>query len=249
MRSNCLEFGILVLLVMISENAEGQDLRWAVSGSIGYASLAMDEVNEENRTDVQTWNELGIPLEPFPPLQSSVVFSGRLTYRFQPNFALSISIGNSSTEVNTKYVGQRQTLSMIRSVGSTEMAVAFINYVPSRFSFVDWHAEFNVGYMSAWAKSDAFGTMTLGGPDSTYTVTNVDTKGAYDRLRTFASVGLGATVQIARNLLLGAEGKYRFAKMGRMEGEATRFGETTSETTVEFDYSGLLLSIGLGLGF
>ena len=234
---------------MISEKAEGQDLTWAVRGSIGYASLAMDEVNEENRRDVQTWNELGIPLEPFSPFQSSVVFSGRLTYRFQPSFALSVSIGNSSTEVNTKYVGPRQTLSMIRSVGSTEMAVGFINYVPSWFSSVEWHAEFNVGYISAWAKSDAFGTMTIRGPDSTYTDTNVNTKGVYDRLRTFASVGLGATIRIARHFLLTAEGKYRFAKVGKMEGEATRFGETTSETTVEFDYSGLLLSIGLGLGF
>jgi hypothetical protein len=102
----------------------------------------------------------------------------------------------------------------------------------------------------ARATAEAHGT-EVGKIDGVpYPITTVETAATYRKSKLSLEASLGADVYILRPFFLRIEGGYRFAPMGKMEGDVVRFGQHTSETSsIEFDYSGILLTAGVGITF
>ena len=63
-----------------------------------------------------------------------------------------------------------------------------------------------------------------------------------------ASFFVGADVPLLRPIFLRGEAGYRFAQVGELNGDITQFGVHSNETsTTSFDFSGFLISVGIGV--
>lgn len=247
MRMTTRVVGTIVLLSVIGEVAKSQEGTWMFSGSVGTATFALQQVNDDLENDVQGWNTAGIPISPFPPLKSALLASGTVSFRYDRDFDVSLSVIYASKQVETSYKDADQLLLLKRSVGSTDLMMGLAYHPPPAIYFVDWYFEVNVGYIFARAGSDAFGTKTKQ-TDSTQTVTTLDTQGSFRKTKLIAAGGVGANVKILESVAIKLQAKYRVATLGKLDGDVTRLGDTQPQTTsIEFDYSGFLFSLGVGI--
>jgi hypothetical protein len=137
-----------------------------------------------------------------------------------------------------------------RTVGYTDFMIGMTYHIPTTLAFMEPYAGAEVGIVRARARSDAYGTRTLKVGDSTETFIVVDTQGRFHGSKTNVSVVVGTTLKVYSAVMLRAEAKYKLAKMGKLNGGVTRLGEKREEqTSIEFDLSGIILSIGVGVEF
>lgn len=65
-----------------------------------------------------------------------------------------------------------------------------------------------------------------------------------------AGLGVGGDMRLTGRFSLTVNAGYRFAQLGTMEGDISRFGvHTTEASTTEFDYSGLQIGAGIRFDF
>ena len=78
----------------------------------------------------------------------------------------------------------------------------------------------------------------------------VDTEGKYKKAKTAAAFFVGADMPLFRWVFLKGEAGYRVAQVGELDGDVTAFGVQSSMTsTTLFNFSGLLVSLGVGIEF
>lgn len=240
----------VVLLLLISFSSFAQENTFSLNLSAGLARLQLDQVDEDNQRDVEGWNRQGVFIGPFPSIKSAFMLSLKGVYRHDRDVAFSLSVSDGSREVSTSYTTPEQTLTLVRSVGFTDVTVGVLYHFPLYYDRVESYIGGEVGFMKARAEAEAYGSKTVKIVDSTQTFVTADTKGKYRASTTMASVMLGATVQLFEPLFLRAEAQYKVGKVGKMDGHVTRMGTEREETTsIEFNYSGFLLTLGVGVRF
>ncbi len=241
---------LAVTIIAFHQRAWSQERTLTVNASVGYKLLQMKDVDGDNQRDVEAWNDQGIPIGPFPPLKATLSLSISVSYRFNRDNAVSLSIATMSRQVVTSYNGPDATLDMKRSVGSTDITIGVVQYFRPLLYSVDWYAGVEVGLMFARADAEAFGTRTFTVSDSTETLTFLDTKAAYRATKIIVNFNLGAQVQVFEPMMVKLDVSYKFGGVGKMDGDVSRIGSTTHETTsIGFDYSGFVFNVGLGVVF
>jgi opacity protein-like surface antigen len=137
-------------------------------------------------------------------------------------------------------------LDLSRSAGSTDVVLALAYYPAARPYFLEWYLQATFGLTFAHASANAVGFQNVkiaGVPTPEYFV---DTEAKFSKTKTSVGAGAGLEIPLVSRVALNAEALYRFAQMGAMNGTLTRFGDQTdATTTIEFNYSGFLLSAGI----
>jgi hypothetical protein len=78
----------------------------------------------------------------------------------------------------------------------------------------------------------------------------VDSEGKYRKTKPCASFSIGADIPLYLGTFLKGEAGYRFAQVGQLDGDITLSGVHSSETsTTSFDFSGFVISAGIGIEF
>lgn len=249
-RARRIAAALMLFITAAFHRANGQEGTWSISGSAGGTFLNLKDVDNDNTSDVEIYNRVGIPLPPFPAFDRAWFFSGRISYRYARDFGLSLLVTYFDKRISTKYDTPEEILSLARSVGSTDAMLAFAYYPPVRPYFLDWYTELLIGFTFARAWAEAYGA-TFPKIDGVPTVqVNTDTKGVYNKSKIAVGIGLGASARLVGSLILRADAAYKFAQLGKIDGEVTRFGVTASETTTpEFNFSAIFVSAGLGVEF
>jgi len=225
-----------------------QDRSWSISGSVGYARLSLDDVDGDNSADAEGWNRQGIPVGAFASMKWSPVFSGRVQYRLNREFAFSLTALYNSKRVTASYNSPEASLSLIRTVGSSGVSLGIAHFPSAQPYFLQWYLQVDMALTFARATAEAYGTRTVKVGGEPTLIPLAETSGTYKKSKVTVGIFLGADVPIVRPMFFRFEAGYRVAQFGKLGGDVTRFGEHTTETTtVEFDYSGFLLTAGVGM--
>ncbi|MBI3586193.1 MAG: outer membrane beta-barrel protein [Ignavibacteriales bacterium] len=244
-------FTAIIFLGLLPFQLHAQEGKWSVSGSAGYGILSTKDVDDKNSRDVQGYNDSGLPIDDIPKLSAAPVYAAKVSYRYTREFGFSLSVLYTAKEVSTEYKGSDDYLSLKRSIGSTDVSLGLLFYPAAQPYFLKWYVQADMGVLFATAKAETFGTHTYkvnGQPDVQPTI---DTKGTYNKSKLDVAARIGADIPLVQNFFLRAEGGYRLAVLGKLEGSVSRLdGTTTSvESTVDFNYSGFLVSVGVGIEF
>ncbi len=240
---------LIVAAVSITPvHLNAQDRGWSLTGSVGYALLSLDRVDDDNSSDVKGWNRLGIRVGTFASVKRSPVFSGRVRYRLSREFALSLTALYNSKKVTASYAGPDATLSLIRSVGSSDVSLGIAYFPSAQLYVLEWYLQVDMALTFARATAEAHGTQTVKIDGVPTSIPTVETSATFKKSKISLGVFLGADIPIVPSVFFRFEGGYRFAQLGKLDGDVTRFGEHTTETTsIEFNYSGFLVCAGIGI--
>jgi len=223
---------------------------WSLSVSAGIAQMNLDQVDGDNQRDVDGWNAQGVFVPPFTSVKSALMVAAKATYRFERDIVLSLSAANAQQKVSTAYDTPEAKLSMTRSVGFTDLLFGVAYYFPIAPLRAETYVETEAGVMFARADAEAYGTQTTKVVDSTQTTIIADTKGIFRYTKPIVNVAVGANITILEPFFVRLQAQYKFGNVGTMEGDVTRFGEKRrEETTIEFNYSGFLFTLGVGIAF
>ncbi|HWP81370.1 MAG TPA: hypothetical protein VNN76_01820 [Bacteroidota bacterium] len=230
-----------------------QEGSWSVSASAGYAFLDFKNVDRDNASDVEGYRRAGYELPTIPSLRNAFAYGGRITYRFERDNSFSLSVLETSRKVHTSFSRPEDSLALTRSVGSTTVLLGLAQHFEPVMDLLDWYAELNVGILFGRANSTAYQTHTSKRSETDpapITEVTDDTKGTYRKSKLIVGAGVGAMINVFDAVVLKLEASYRFAKVGTIDGEITTFGQSRPHTTsIDFDYSGFVLGLGVGIVF
>ncbi len=237
------------LLLASFSPLHAQEGTWTLSGSTGVVILTLKDVEGDNRRDVELWNLLEkIPIGNFQPLDYALGFAVSGSYRFDRDIALTFGVTTFRKEVATSYHGSEASLEMRRVVGTTDFKLGLAYYLPRTFQDIESYFLVELGSMRSRATADAFGTRTGKNADSTITLITYNSQGVYEKSKLVVTTGFGATSRIFSNVFLKLEGIYKFAKIGKIDGELVQFGTPVPHTTsIDFDYSCFFITLGFGM--
>lgn len=243
-------FLVVLLLTGFFQPLAAQEGTWTFSASVGYATLEMTAVDDDNRNDVEGFNDAGIPIGPFPLLNTSPFFTGKVHYRLDREFGASLRVQYFSKEVATLFDHPDEFLHLTRSVGATDIAGALVYYPQFQPYAFEWYIELNIAWTFAQARAIANGEKNFKIDGQTNFVKTFDSDGNYKKSKLGVGIGTGVTMALTGPLFLRGEVSYKFAQMGTLDGTVRRFDSTTPQgTTIEFNFSGFLLSAGVGVEF
>jgi hypothetical protein len=241
---------LLLTIGAIQQPSFGQERKFFISGSAGYGFLSLGSVDEKNASDVVGWNNLGIPTGDFASVKQSPFFSGRLTYRFSREIAFSFCGSSFSKSVSSSYEGPDAVLQLERSVAATDLSLGVAYYPADQPYFLQWYLQVNLGVILARASTKAFGTQNTKPTDVGFVSPLVDSEGKYRKTKPCATFSVGADMPLFLGIFLKGEAGYRSAQVGELDGDITISGVHSSETsTTFFDFSGFLVSVGVGIEF
>ena len=241
----------LMLLLPASLSLHAQEGTWTLSGSTGVVVLTLKDVEGDNRRDVELWNLYEkIPIGDFQPLDYALGFAASGSYRFDREIALTFGVTTFRKEVATSYHGNEASLEMRRAVGTTDFKLGLAYYLPQTFQDIESYFLVELGSMRTRATADAFGTRTEKNADSTITIITYNSQGVYEKSKLVVTAGFGATSRLFSNVFMKLEGFYKFAQIGKIDGELTQFGAPVPHTTsIDFDYSSFFITLGFGMEF
>jgi hypothetical protein len=231
-----------------------QESRFSFGGSFGYSALQMSAVNSILDRTVFDWNRFfGLSLKPFEHFTSSAMGTVRLSYRYDLDYALTVSYTQFNSQVQNEFddLGtneNRYRVSLDRSLGARYVSGGVLYFFPPLIYNGEAYVFFEVGSVAAKAAANSFATETVKVADSTVTSVFYDTQRNYSGAKMFIGFGGGLSVAIAGPLRLYAEANYKFAKVGKMEGVLILNTGTYDEPSItEFDFSMLIVSAGISV--
>jgi hypothetical protein len=240
--------GLLLTIGMVQQTMLGQERTFSISGSAGYGLLSLSEVDAKNASDVEGWGNLGIPVSGFASVKKSPFVSGRMTYRFSREIAFSIYGSYFSKSVSSSYEGADAVLHLDRSVGATDISLGVAYYPAVQPYFLQWYLQVNLGIIMARASTKAFGTQNTKPTDVGFASPLVDSEGNYKKTKPAAAFSVGADVPLLLGIFLKGEAGYRSAQVGQLDGDITLSGVHSNEiSTTSFNFSSLIISIGVGI--
>ncbi|MGB2867240.1 MAG: hypothetical protein WBD36_02215 [Bacteroidota bacterium] len=228
-----------------------QEGTWGLSGLAGIGYPNLGTVNETLDRTIDYWNNAeGIPIGPFEHFGVSGQWSGKLQYRYERDFAFSLSVTEFHRTIRNSYADADYTLEFERTVGATDVMLGFSYYLPPLLRSVDTYVLVEIG--ETFARADAYTYSTKSrkvGADYVWDVL-YDTRARYRKEKLSLTTGLGADVEIAGPFVLEMALRYKLAKVGQMDGDIQRITGTFPEPSVtEFDFSSVTLMVGLGIRF
>lgn len=218
----------------------------------GYVAPRLTDVNNQIESQITGWeNLLGVAVPSPGKIDGSSLIGGRVQHHFNDEYFIALDFSRYEQEVTTDlkvttgalpfdFLYQRdvETFEAVLNLGS------YFRYDSERRWNI--YIEFGAGLLAAKARS----TTTL-----TYTAGNtkeeaVATYGTFSRSTLAAMLATGLEWRLTGAISLWGTAGYRYAKVGRMEGTATRLNNNPNAaftTNSSFDFSGFYFRTGLGL--
>jgi hypothetical protein len=244
-RASC---AFLLTIGALHPSALSQDRTFSLTASGGYGLLSLSAVDAKNTSDVVGWGNLGIPVNEFASVKQSPFVSGRITYRYTRDFSVSLYASYFSKTVFSSYGGSDAVLQLERSVSATDLSLGIAYYPAVQPYLFQWYLQVNFGVLMARATAKAVGSQATKPAGVIVMVPLVDSEGNYKKTKTSAAFFVGADFPLFLRFFLKGEAGYRVAQMGELEGDITRFGVQSNESsTTPFDFSGFVVSIGVGI--
>ena len=240
--------GIVLLsgIVLDSQPLYGQYKKWSVTASVGLNRLNLAAVDNKNSSDVAGWANQGIPVADFASVKISPLYSVGVRYRSDREFALSLTGTYWNKTVSSSYDGSDAILHLDRGVGSTDLMFGVSYYPGAQPPQFEWYIQGNIDLTMARATAKAVGSVGQKPGGTMILVPFIDTDGKYKKSSLSAGLGVGADMRLGGAFSLTGYAGYRFAQLGTMEGDISRFGvQTTESSTTAFDFSGLQISAGI----
>ena len=239
---------LLLTISAVQQSTLGQDRTFSITGSVGYSLLSLGAVDAKNASDVVGWSNLGIPVSNFGSVKQSPFFSGRISYRYTRDFSVSIYGSYFSRAVSSSYDGSDAVLQLERSVGATDLSLGIAYFPAAQPYLFQWYLQVNLGVILARGTAKAVGSQAAKPADVVVMVPLVDTEGKYKKAKTSAAFCVGADMPLFQRVFLKGEAGYRVAQVGELDGDITRFGVQSNETsTTSFNFSGFVVSVGVGI--
>jgi hypothetical protein len=243
-------FSILLSLFFIVTIGHSQDRTFTVSASAGITHLNLGDIDQDNQNDVNGWNAQGIPIGSFPTLKTSFLYSLKGAYRIDRDIAFTVSVARSTHRVTAEYSAVNQELLLNRSLGFTDYTFGIVYHFPLYYDIIEGYAGGEVGIMNAYAHADAYAARLITIEEQEEVFPYVDTIGDYNVRKTIFNATLGANVHVIGPAFLRVDALYKFANVGKMDGHVTRIDSEGDETTtIGFDFSGLVLTLGVSVRF
>ena len=240
------EIVLLSGIVLDSQPLYGQYRKWSVAATVGLNRLNLSAVDNKNSSDVAGWANQGIPVGDFTSVKISPLYSVGVRYRSDREFALSLSGTYWNKSVSSAYDGSDAILHLERGVGSTDLMFGVSYYPGAQPPQFEWFIQGNIDLTMARATAKAIGSVGQKPGGTIILVPFIDTDGAYKKSSLSAGLGLGADLRLGGAFSLTGYAGYRFAQLGTMVGDISRFGvHTTESSTTAFDFSGLQVSAGI----
>lgn len=237
-------------LLLVAAAARSQDRTFSVGFSAGIAHLNLDQVDQDNQADVNGWNSQGIPISSFPSLKTSFMYALKGSYRIDRDVAFTVSIARSTHRVVAEYSSPSEELLLNRSVGFTDYTIGVLYHFPLYYDILEGYAGGEAGFMAAYAHADAFAARLIMIGEDTEVYPYVDTIGDYTANKTTFNATVGANLRIVGPAFVHAEAQYKFGNAGKMDGHVRRIDSEVDETSsIGFDFSGLLLRLGVSVRF
>jgi hypothetical protein len=241
---------VVSLLCYAVSFLSAQEQIWSISFGGGIKVLQMKAVNDDNQSDVEGFNAAGIPIGPFPKLSTAPSLSGKVVYRFDREIGAMATVHYFSKEIETRFDNPDEYLHLVRSVSSTDLLGALVYYPRFQFETIEWYVELQLGLTLARAAARALGERNTKIDGQANVVKTFDSDATYAKSKLAVGLALGATLPLTHRVFVRGDASYKFAKVGTMEGTIRRFDTTIQqESTIEFDYSNLLFSLGIGMSF
>jgi opacity protein-like surface antigen len=237
---------VAALLTFCASASDAQSRRWSLTGSAGTSFLNLSTVDDDNAADAQGWARQGYPISQFASLKQPLLYSLRLSYRYDREFAASLIVLYSSETVRASYHGSDADLDLSRGISSNDIIVGLAYYPAARPYFLEWYIHATLGLTMARATATAIGVhyVKVAGVPTPQPL--IDTDAKFSKTKTSVGAGCGIDIPVVSRVAVNAEALYRFAQFGAMDGTVSRFGEQSDATTsIGFDYSGFLLSAGI----
>jgi len=239
---------LLLTISVVQQSTLGQERTFSVTGSAGYGLLSLSAVDAKNASDVVGWGNLGIPVGSFASVKQSPFVSGRMSYRFSREIAFSIYGSYFSKSVSSSYEGTDALLHLDRSVGATDLSLGVAYYPAAQPYFLQWYLQVNLGIIMARASTKAFGTQNTKPTGVGFVSPLVDSEGNYKKTKPTAAFFVGADMPLLSGVFLKGEAGYRSAQVGELDGDITLSGVHSNEiSTTSFDFSGFVISVGVGI--
>ena len=239
---------ILLATGAVQQSTFGQDRTFSITGSAGYGILSLSAVDAKNASDVVGWGSLGIPVNDFASVKQSLFFSGRMTYRYSRDFSVSLYGSYFSKTVYSSYDGSNAVMQLERSVGATDLSLGIAYYPRAQPYLFQWYLQVNFGVFLPRVTAKTVGTQATKPAGFIIMVPLIDTDARYKKTKTFAAFFVGADMPLFQHVFLKGEAGYRVAQMGELDGEISRFGVQNNQPSVTlFDFSGFLVSLGVGI--
>ncbi len=222
-----------------------QEPKWSFTVGGGWTLLPMSSVNSKHRAEIEGWAEQGVPLKDFPELGQAAMTAIRVQYRFSHNGAVTVAYSGFSQEVSSSSLDPGIIFSTSRAISMDDFAVGILQYFPEIIYPVEMYFELAVGRANVKFRGDKIGEVTL------YSVPTVfDEVARFSTAQGYAAVALGANLPLFGPLVLNGEVRFKSIQVGPMDGKLVQAGiERAERTLTSFDFSGLYISLGLGLEF
>lgn len=242
---------ILFAVLMSSAALLAQEGTWTASFSGGFSSPRLSAVNETLDKTIRDWNTLElIPVKSIGHFSDAPSFGIRGSYRYDRDMSVSISASYSKQKLDVSYYDSAVFLDLSRSVQTTDVMAGLSYFLPPLVFDMEVSIFVDVGLMFARADAVSYNTREekIGG--MTETVVHYDSEAIYTKTKLIAVAGLEWTWNAFGPFLVRAEGTYRFANVGKMDGDIKRLQGTIQEQTLtNFDFSGLSAKLGIGISF
>jgi len=232
--------------MLIPAPGHAQIAKWSVSASAGFAQFNLTDVDTKNQADVLGFAFQGYPMGSIASLRQTPIYSAGVRYR--PNREYSVSLNGSTWDktVTASYSGPDASLRLDRGAGSTDIVLGIDFYPASRPYFLEWYVQGNLGLGFARATAVAAGSRMEKIAGVLTSVPWIDTDARYRKTKLTVGAAIGIDVPLFRGAALTAQGGYRFAPFGQLNGEARRFDIRSDETTsIDFDFSGIVATAGV----
>ncbi len=232
----------LVLLLGGLTVVAGQGSKWLLTVGGGRTFLPMTSLNNKHKAEVDGWASVGVPLGDFPKLGETGMYVMRVQYRFRHNGALSLTISGLSHKVGTSSLDPDIMFVTTRTVELEDYAVGIIQFLPELIYPLEIYFELAVG--SSQAKFSAVKVMEAAG------VQLFDEVASFAADKGYGAVALGAYLPLWGPLVVNGEARFKSIPIGPMDGTRVEFGvERPDRTGSRFDFSGVYLSLELGVAF
>jgi opacity protein-like surface antigen len=241
-----LGIAIAAMVILCSSQLYAQRHPWSLTASAGMSVLNLGTVDDDNAADAEGWAAQGYPVSRFPSLKQQLLYSMRVSYRYDREFAVSLLAFYSSKTVQSAHHSPDDGLDLSRGAGATDIILGIAYYPAARPYFLEWYVQATFGLTFAQARANAVGFRNVKIAGVPTPEPFVDTDAKFSKTKTSVGVGAGIEIPVMSRVSINAEAFYRFAQVGAMSGTLTRFGDRTdATTTIEFNYSGFLLSTGI----
>ena len=241
-------FGLLVPM----GTGLAQEGSWTLSGGAGYALISLTAVKSDMERDVRIYNEAGHELPAFPSPGPGVALTATAAYRFGREYSVALNAYHDTRTVETSWANPEDALSLKRRLKASVISTGLLYHFPSDADS-DIFAEVEIGMLFARATSYALWTHTEKLSDTSLTVvTEVvdDTRGVFEKSKLIVSAALGGSIRLLGPVFLRGKMLYRLGQIGKIDGSITKFGQTVDQTTsVDFNFSGLLILASVGIEF